>query len=440
MNEDKKLTRKDFLASLGSIALGGGALSLFPWLQSCTRDGRKSIQGEVARLGIIGTGSRGQFHIANLLRDSSAGITALCDDYAPHLEAAAELCPEARRYSDYHRLLDDKEVDGVIICTPLSMHARMTIDAFSAGKHVFCEKAMAHTPEELQQMLRAWRGSGRVLMVGQQRLYDPKYIKAMELVHGGAIGQVVGIRNYWFRNNDWRREVPSSSQLSSPSPELERRINWRLYHEYSRGLMTELACHQLQNGSWAMGGIQPETVSGTGSILYWKDGREVFDNVATIYQYSNGVHMTFESIISNKHFGMGEQILGSEGTIDLVRGIMYSEAGNRKSGIEQLLGQIEQGILSNSVFAGTSWATEDASSDKGIRFIDNVTVNDGSSSVGASGDGSAELIHAFCHAVISGQQPEKIVEEACWSTLLALLGDRATRERSIIEIPREIGF
>lgn len=430
MNNDNKMTRKDFLSSLGAITMGGAALSLFPWLHSCTPESEKLIQGEVARLGIIGTGSRGQFHIANLLLDSSARIVALCDDYQPHLEAAAAMVPDAKQYTDYRKLLEDKEVDGVIICTPLYLHARMTIDSILAGKHTFVEKAMAHSPEELSEMYRTWKENKPVLMVGQQRLYDPKYVKAMELIHGGAIGKVVGIRNYWYRNNDWRREVPS--------PEFERRINWRLYHAYSRGLMTELACHQLANGGWAMGGIQPESVCGNGSILFWKDGREVYDNVATVYQYPNGVNMTFESIISNKHFGMGEQILGSEGTIDLVRGIMYSEAGNRKSGIRQLLGQIEQGILSNAAFAGTSWATEDASTDKGIRFIENVTVNDGSSSTGAAGDGSAELIHAFCHAVISGHQPDKIVDEAYWSTLLALLGDRATREKTMISIPKEI--
>ena len=421
------MTRKDFLSGL---AFGGTTLALFPWLAACTPEARKQTAGEKARLGIIGTGSRGRFHLANLLLDPSAEVVALCDDFEPHLDEASAMCPGAKRYADYRKLLEDKEVEGVIICTPLSFHATMTLDALAAGKHVFCEKAMAHSPEELKSMYDAWKAGNRVLMVGQQRLYDPKYVRAMELVRGGAIGEVVGIRNYWYRNNDWRREVPS--------PEFERRINWRLYHAYSRGLMTELACHQLQNGSWAMGGIQPEFVTGTGSIRFWKDGREVFDNVAAIYQYPNGVHMTFESIISNKHFGMGEQILGSEGTIDLVRGVMYSEAPRRRSGIRQLLDQIEQGVLSNSAFAGTSWATEEASTDKGIRFIDNVTVNDGASSVGAAGDGSVELIHAFCQAVITGVQPETIVEEACWSTLLALLGDRATREGGRVEIPRSL--
>ncbi|MBR0534418.1 MAG: Gfo/Idh/MocA family oxidoreductase [Bacteroidales bacterium] len=420
---DKLLTRKEFLSNLGSMFAVGSAISLFPWLTSCTEKGQKEIEGQAAKLGIIGTGSRGQFHIANLLVDKSARIVALCDDYEPHLQAAAAMCPDAKLYSDYHKLLDDKDVDGVIICTPLNLHAPMTIDSFRAGKHVFCEKSMAYSIQDCKDVIAEWQRSGKVFVVGQQRLFDPKYIKAMELIHSGAIGEVVGIRNYWYRNNDWRREVPS--------PELERRINWRLYNESSRGLMTELACHQLQNGSWAMDQY-PECVTGMGSIRFWKDGREVFDNVAVTYEYPNGVHMTFESIISNKHFGMGEFILGSEGTIDLVKGIMFSEQPAYRSGIEQFLMQIKQGILSNNAFAGSSWSQEDASTDPGIRFTDKIITTDGSSSTGATNDGSVELAHAFCHAVITGQQPDKIVKEAYYATALALLGDQASHEKSTL--------
>ena len=426
----EKITRKEFLSELKTICATGTALTLFPWLQSCTEKASQDIRGEVARLGIIGTGSRGRYHIANLLEDKSARIVALCDDYRPHLDLAAALVPDAKQYADYHRLLEDPDVDGVIITTPLHLHAPITLDALAAGKHVFCEKAMAYTPQECQAMYRAWKASGKVLMIGQQRLYDPKYIRAMELVHGGAIGDVVGIRNYWYRNNDWRRPVDDPAE--------ERRINWRLYNASSRGLLTELACHQLQNGSWAMGGIQPDSVMGTGSIQHWKDSREVFDNVAVVYQYPNGVHMTFESIISNKHFGMGEQILGSKGTVDLVRGILYSEEPAQKSGIKQFLIQIERGVLSNSAFASTSWSLESESSDAGIRFIDDVVVNDGASSVGALADGSVELIHAYCHAIITGEQPKGLVEEAYYSTILALLGDQATHEHRVIDFPEEL--
>ena len=122
---------------MGSLFAVGSAISLFPWLTSCTEKGQKEIEGQAARLGIIGTGSRGQFHIANLLVDKSAKIVALCDDYDPHLQEAAAMVPGAKLYSDYRKLLDDKDVDGVIICTPLNLHAQMSIYSFRAGKHVF---------------------------------------------------------------------------------------------------------------------------------------------------------------------------------------------------------------------------------------------------------------------------------------------------------------
>ena len=133
--------------------------------------------------------------------------------------------------------------------------------------------------------------------------------KALNSVCKGEYGQVVNVRTHWFRNNDWRRPVPS--------PEYERHINWRLYREYSRGIMTELACHQLQNGIFAMGDL-PCKVMGSGDIIYWKDGREVYDSVSVIYTFPNGVNMTFESVISNRYFGMGEYIVCRDGTVDLL--------------------------------------------------------------------------------------------------------------------------
>ena len=268
---------------------------------------------------------------------------------------------------------------------------------------------------------------GRVLLIGQQRLFDPKYIKAMQMIHQGVIGDVVGVRNYWYRNNDWRREVPS--------PELERHINWRLYSEYSRGLMTELACHQLQNGSWAMG-MLPERVMGAGSLVHWKeDGRDVYDSVSAIFSYPNGVNMTFESIISNKHFGMGEQILGTKGTIDLVTAMHYTdEPAPRGSGIHQLIEQIEQGVMSNSVFAGTSWAAETSSLAAGRPIMQDVKVVSGESSVGAEADGSKELLEAFVNSVICGKQPEKVLEESYYATQYALLADKAMHEGAILTL------
>ncbi|MBR6814275.1 MAG: Gfo/Idh/MocA family oxidoreductase [Alistipes sp.] len=422
------MNRKEFLSDCGKIGFAGVTLSLFPWLQSCSEKAKQEVQGEKARIGIIGTGSRGCFHIKHLVQMPNVEVVALCDNYRPHLEDAAQYYPQAKLYDDYRCLLEQRDVEGVIIATPLYLHASMTLDALSAGKRVFCEKSMGYTLDECLDVYNKRKETNGVLFIGQQRLFDPKYIKAMSMIHEGKIGEVVGVRNYWYRNNNWRRDVPS--------PELERHINWRLYSEYSRGLMTELACHQLQNGSWALG-MLPEKVMGSGSLVHWNkvDERDVYDCVTAIFTYPNGVNMTFESIISNKHFGMGEQILGTNGTIDLVTGMYYSdEPAPKGSGMHQLVAQIESGVMSNSVFAGTSWAAESSPLAPGMPIMPNVKVVTGESTVGAEADGSKELLEAFIHATITGRQPEKVLEESYYATQFALLADKAMHQNQILTL------
>ena len=422
------MNRKEFLTDCSKMGMAGVALSLFPWLESCSEKAKQELKGEKAQIGIIGTGSRGLFHIKHLQSMPQVEVVELCDNYRPHLEDAAQYYPKAKLYDDYRRLLENKDVKGVIIATPLYLHAPMTIAALEAGKRVFCEKSMAYTLDEALEVYNRRKELGGVLFIGQQRLFDPKYVKAMQMIHEGVIGEVVCVRNSWYRNNNWRREVPS--------PELERHINWRLYSEYSRGLMTELACHQLQNGSWAMG-MLPERVMGAGSLIHWnkEDKRDVYDTVSAIFTYPNGVNMTFESIISNKHFGMGEQILGTKGTIDLVTAMHYTdEPAPKGSGMHQLIEQIESGVMSNSVFAGTSWAAESSALAPGMPIMQNVKVVSGESSVGAEADGSKELLEAFLHAVVTGKQPEKVLEESYYATQFALLADKAMHEGAILTL------
>lgn len=418
--------RRDFFKDLGKI--GGGSLlaSAFPWLQSCTEEAQHAIRNEKVRLGVIGTGSRGQYHLTNLKEIPYAEVTALCDNYRPHLDEAAALYPQAKTYSDYRRLLEDKNLDAILIATPLYAHAQPTIEALEAGYPVFCEKSMAMTPEECLAMYNTHKSSGQVLFIGQQRLYDPKYIRAMEMVHAGTLGDIGAIRAYWFRNNDWRRPVSS--------PELERKINWRLYKEYSCGLLTELATHQLQVGNWALNMI-PETVTGMGDIVYWKDGRDVYDNISLIYRYPNGVKMTYESMISNKFYGLEEEILGSKGTLEPEKGKYYFEEAAPAPGILQLVNQIEHKLFDQVSFAGPSWVPETAALQKGYPIMEKMHTTSGESSVGAVGDGSVELLTAFCEAAITGKQAPRLVEEAYYSSVLALLGLQAIEEGRVITFP-----
>jgi predicted dehydrogenase len=422
---------RQFIKDLGYISGGATFLATTSWLQSFTPDTAKEIKKEKARIGFIGTGSRGMYNMHAVMDLPHAEIVALCDIYPPNLKEASALCPNVKTYTDYRKMLESPEIDGVIISTPLYLHAPMTLDALDAGKHTYCEKAMALTIEECKAIYDRYQKTDKVLYFCMQRMFDKKYIKGMQMIHSGMIGDIVGERCYWFRNHDWRRPVPS--------PELERQINWRLYRDYSAGLMTELASHQLEVCCWAMQMV-PESVVGTGDIVYWKDGREVYDSVNLVYHYSNGVKINYESLISNKFNGMEDQILGNKGSMNLATGVYYleDEAGGKKSGIEQLIRQIGNKIYASVPAAGPSWRPETKENYIPHNILEGeFHVNDGLSMIGALKDGSDEILSAFCQACITGEKGKNIVEEAYLATMLCHLGNQAMAEQKQVVFPEE---
>lgn len=421
--------RRSFLKELGAMAGSMAFLSTAPWLSSCSEEKQKAASGQKARLAMIGTGSRGQYHIHNILDIPNAEIVALCDIYKPHLDEALALCPNAKTYTDYRKLLENKDIDGVVIATPLGTHAQITLDSLAADKHVFCEKAMALTLDDCKQIYNTYLNTDKALYYCMQRMYDEKYIKGVQMIKDGLIGEVVGMRCHWFRNADWRRPVPS--------PEHEKLINWRLYRATSGGLMTELASHQLEVCSWVTGKM-PSTIMGMGDIVFWKDGREVYDTVNVVYKYSDGRTISYESLISNKYNGMEDQILGNKGTMDLAKGIYYLEEDNSKSGIKQLISSVRDQVFNAIPAAGPSWRPETQGSYIPHAVLSGpLHVNHGQSTIGVARDGSEEIMAAFCQSCITGERAKNVVEEAYSSTVLCLLGNQAMDSQSIITFPDE---
>lgn len=413
--EDISLDRRYFLKKVGMA----GAAALFvssPWLSVFSET--KHTEKSVIKLGIVGPGSRGRHLMSFLANNKKADIVALCDIYQPSLDKALKIAPKAKTYTDYRRLLEDKEIDAIVIATPLNTHCQIALDAFDAGKHVLCEKTIGFTMEECLTMYDKHRSTGRIFFSGQQRLFDPRYIKAMEMIHVGTFGEIEAIRTFWFRNGDWRREVPS--------PELERQINWRLYRDYSKGLMTELACHQLQIGSWALQSI-PNKVMGHGAITYWKDGREVYDNVSCIYVFDNGVKLTFDSVISNKFYGLEEQILGHLGTVEPEKGKYYFEDIAPAPSFLRMINDIENKLFDTLPFAGTSWAPETATENTGEYILGEKPI----------GDGTDFMMNAFVEAVITEKQPDRVAEEGYYASALTLLGDMALEKGEMLTFPDE---
>lgn len=415
MTEDAKLNRRDFLKRLG-MAGAGTLIATSPWLSAFSEVNH--TDKERCRLGIIGPGSRGQFLMSFLVKNPKVDIVAIADIYQPSIDAALQLAPKAKVYRNYRALLADKNVDAVVIATPLSTHCQIALDAFDAGKHIYCEKTIGYDMDQCYRMYQRHLSSGKVFFTGQQRLFDPRYIKVMDLVHQGLFGTITCIHAFWNRNNDWRRPVPD--------PKLERFINWRLYKKTSKGLMTELACHQLQVGTWALG-MLPTKVMGSAAINYWGEGREVYDNINCIYTFADGRMMTYASDVANKFYGLEEQILGSKGTVEPERGKYYFEDVAPAPAFLQLINDWENDIFGNIPFAGTSWAPETAN------------VNNGEYILGKrpDQDGTSLALDAFVEAVITGKQPPRIAEEGYYASQLCLWGYEALTRGEILEFPKQ---
>lgn len=413
--ENTTINRREFLRGLG-IAGAGVLAATSPWLSAFSEV--KETAKERCRLGIIGPGSRGQFLMNFIATNPKAEIVAIADIYEPSINAALKIAPDAKVYRDYRQLLADKNVEAVVVATPLNTHYGIVMDAFDAGKHVYCEKTIGYTMEQCYNMYMRHLETGLLFFSGQQRLFDPRYIKAMDMVHKGTFGKVSAVEAYWNRNGDWRREVPS--------PDLERFINWRLYRESSRGLMSELGCHQLQVGTWALGKL-PDRVMGHGGITFWKDGREVHDNVHCIYGYDTGETITYGSVISNKFYGLEEKIMGNLGTVEPENGKYFFEEIAPAPAFLQMLNKWENDLFEELPFAGTSWAPETANVNKGEFLLGERP----------KADGTSLLTEAFVEAVITGKQPERIAEEGYYASLLCLWGFEAIESGAILPFPEQ---
>jgi predicted dehydrogenase len=361
MSIDIDLKRRALLKKVSLITGSAVLAGSLPWLQNLGAE-EKSRSLSKIRFAIIGVGSRGSLHLDVLKMVPDAELAAVCDDYPPNLEIAkAKAGNNAKTYSNYHDVLNNPDIDAVIIATPPYTHAEITIASFKAGKHVLCEKAMSIHIEECIEMIRAQKQYGLCLQIGHQRMFNPRYISALQQIKEGKIGRITQIRAFWHRNNNWRKQVPSW--------DLDRKINWRLYLDYSRGLMTELASHHIQVSNWYMGG-HPDYVVGSGSINYWKDGREVFDNVNVIYHYPNDVHMIYDSLVSNVHHGLELQIMGDRGTLEMEKGIVYTENPSAPNGFVKLVEDTEKKFFSTVPIGGASWVPDHSVDAKGQPIID----------------------------------------------------------------------
>ena len=269
----------------------------------------KISPNDTVNFGVIGTGSRGKGLISLLKRIDGARVTACCDVLPFRLEEGLKRAgKKAKGYTDYRKLLDDKNVDAVIVATPFSTHAQIDIDALDAGKHVYGEKTMAKGMDGIKALVDKVATSKTIFQTGHQYHSSRLYMHVVDMIKNGVIGEVSLFECQWNRNGNWRRSVPD--------PSLERQINWRMYREFSGGLAAELSSHQIDFVSWVLG-ENPKKIMGAGGINYWKDGRETYDNINLLYEYPGGAKAKYTCLTNNSLGDYQILVHGSKGTIQL---------------------------------------------------------------------------------------------------------------------------
>jgi predicted dehydrogenase len=258
-------------------------------------------------IGIIGTGDRGQGLIKLISKIDGMRLIAICDNLQFRLDQAAKIAPKAIKYSNYKELLSNKNLDAVIISTPLNTHASIASDAIDASLHIYCEKTMVKGDISTMNLVKkVKKDHNKIFQTGHQYHSSRLYSHIVELVQSGEIGQIIAIQAQWNRNGNWRRQVQD--------PKFERQINWRMYREYSYGLTAELSSHQIDFSNWLLKST-PKKVVGFGGIDYWKDGRETYDNIHLTYSYPSGVKASFTCLTSNGKDDYQIKVMGDKASI-----------------------------------------------------------------------------------------------------------------------------
>ena len=333
-------TRRDFIKR---SALGTAAMLVYP-------NSRVLGANDRVRVGMIGVGGRGQELLKQVLGTPNAQLVAIADIYTRSRDEAKRMAPGIQTLDDHRRLLDMKDIDAVIVASPLHIHARHFLDTLAAGKDLYSEKTMTWSIPEAEQCLKAAKNSTRVVQIGLQHESSGSLADARKWIKDGMVGKVTQVESWMSRNSQhgkgqWVRQVPPDCTAQNvnwkaflngrPDREFDpfKFINWRLYWEFSGGNVTENMVHQI---AWIMTALdlpEPSAVFMSGGVFSEKDGRQVPDTIVATLEYPADTVVTWQSTFSNSHYGLGERLLGSDGTVEHISGATDMVTGRSAEGI-----------------------------------------------------------------------------------------------------------
>ena len=300
---------------------------------------RRVLPSDRIGLALIGAGGMGLADLSTALRIPGVELVAVCDVFDGRLEAAKKRYgPDLITTRYFEDILAREDVDAVIVATPDHWHQKISIDAMTAGKSVYCEKPMVHQIAQGDALIRAQRTTGKIFQVGSQGMSSLGNEKAKELFEAGAIGKLNYAEGFWARNDPigaWQYPIPDGAsedtvdwrRFLGDKPERPydplRIFRWRNYTDYGTGVAGDLFVHLFSSLHFIVSSKGPERIQATGGLRYWEDGREVPDVLLGMFDYpAADTHPGFNlslrvNFVDGTSGSTFLRLVGSEGSMDI---------------------------------------------------------------------------------------------------------------------------
>ena len=302
------LSRRAFLQTTAGAA-GASLLASSNFLDAepIPSSAQNSPASDRVRFGIVGVGMEGSGLLSTAVQLKGVECVAAADLYDGRHELAKEIVGKPIRTTRrYKELLDSKDIDAILIAVPDHWHKQVVVDAVTAGKDVYCEKPMSHNPADGLEMVAAATRTDRIVQIGAQRTSSVLCAKAKELIAQGAIGDLNMVEMTLGRNDPtgaWEYPPPpdlspqtldwDTWQGTAPKKAFDKFAfaRWRCWKEYGTGVAGDLMVHLISGMQFVLGiNEAPSRASAFGGIFRWKDGRNMPDMHAVLFEY-NGIPM-----------------------------------------------------------------------------------------------------------------------------------------------------
>ncbi len=326
-------SRRTFLrttAGAAGASLMAGSTMLEP--EYALAAGQAAAPSDRIRFGMVGVGMEGSGVLGTAIQLPGVECVAAADLYDRRHDLAKEIVGKPIRTTRrYQELLDSKDIDAILIAVPDHWHKQVVVDALGAGKDVYCEKPMSHNPADGLAMVAAAKKTDRIVQIGAQRTSSVICAKAKELLAQGAIGELNLVEATYGRNDPngaWEYPIPpdlspetldwDTWQGTAPKKAFDPYAfaRWRCWKEYGTGVAGDLLVHLISGMQFVMGiNEAPKRVSAFGGIYRWKDGRNMPDVHAALFEYGTvPVYMRLSLACESSEV---TRFQGSKGSIEM---------------------------------------------------------------------------------------------------------------------------